>query len=317
MRMSSPAANLPVVHYRLGQIYHELGQVDRSIAEFSSAQEIAPQIARFHMALGDVCLSVGREECADEQYAAAVANRNLPDAAAQAVAQADLWRQRGRTDVAIRFYEQAVDLQASEANQLMLVSAYQEQNRFGEAEALLRVMRIQRPLSVEVLTMSAGMQTAQGRYDEAISLYRRALMLQDVTGQESAGTRLLLAQTLTAAGRLDEAESLIQEVLTLQPDSALAYGQLGDVYNKMNRPAEATEAYQQAFHLDPTQVQLYLALSNQFRRQGGRQDDILELLQTAARAQPRGGDAGAGAGRPIAAPRRYGGGHRRLSNRAG
>ncbi len=46
------------------------------------------------------------------------------------------------------------------------------------------------------------------------------------------------------------------------------------------------EAYQQAFRLDPTQVQLYLALSNQFRQQGGRQDDILELLQTAIRANP-------------------------------
>ncbi len=51
-------------------------------------------------------------------------------------------------------------MQASEANQLMLASAYQEQGRFEEAEALLRVMRMQRPLSVEVLTMSAGMQAA-------------------------------------------------------------------------------------------------------------------------------------------------------------
>jgi len=278
--------NLPVVHYRLGQIYHELGQVERSIEEFSRAQEIAPQIARFHMALGDVCLSAGREECAAEQYAAAVANQNLPDVAAQAVAQADLWRQRGRTDVAIRFYEQAVELQASEANQLMLASAYQEQGRYEEAEALLRVMRVQRPLSVEVLTLSAGMQATRGRYDEAVAYYKRAIAIQDVTGQESAGTRLLLAQTMAAYDHLAEAEALIGRVLELQPDNALAYGQLGDVYNKLGRPAEAMEAYQQAFRLDPTQVQLYLALSNQFRQQGGRQDDILELLQTAIRANP-------------------------------
>ncbi len=279
-------ANLPVVHYRLGQIYHELGQVERSIDEFSRAQEIAPQIARFHMALGDVCLSAGREGCAAEQYTAAVANQNLPDEAAQAVAQADLWRQRGRTDVAIRFYEQAVDMQASEANQLMLASAYQEQGRFEEAEALLRVMRMQRPLSVEVLTMSAGMQAARGRYDGAVAFYRRAIAIQDVTGQESAGTRLLLAQTMAANDRLEDAEALIGRVLELQPDNAAAYGQLGDVYSKLGRATEAMEAYQQAFRLDPTQVQLYLALSNQFRQQGGRQDDILELLQTAIRANP-------------------------------
>ena len=75
-------------------------------------------------------------------------------------------------------------------------------------------------------------------------------------------------------------------VLKLQPDNALAYGLLGDVYGQLNVPSEATDAYMQAFRLDPTQVQLYLALTNQFRQQGGKQDDVLELLQTAVRANP-------------------------------
>ena len=279
-------AELPVVNYRLGKIYHELGQVDRAIAEYDRAQQMAPQISRFHVAMGDACLSVGRDSCAEDQYAAAVANQNLPDEAAQLVAQADMWRQRGRTDVAIQHYEQAVDLQPSEANQLMLVSAYQDENRFDEAEALLDIMRVQRPLSSEVMRMSADVRSAQRRFDEASAFLERAIAVQEITGQESAGMRLLLAQAFVNADRLEDARDQVQRVLTLQPDSALAYGLLGDVYSRLSLPTEATEAYMQAFRLDPTQVQLYLALTNQFRQQGGRQDDVLELLQTAIRADP-------------------------------
>ena len=88
-------ADLPVVNYRLGNIYRDLGQIERAIAEYDVAQQTAPQVSRFHTALGDVCLSAGRDMCAEEQYTAAVASQNLPDEAARLVAQADMWRQRG------------------------------------------------------------------------------------------------------------------------------------------------------------------------------------------------------------------------------
>ncbi len=278
--------NLPVVSYRLGNIYRDLGQLDRAMAEYYSAQQTAPQIARLHTAMGDVCLSAGRDNCAEEQYLAAVVNQNLPDEAARLVAQADMWRQRGRVDHAIDYYEQAVDLQSSEANQLMLVSAYQEVKRFDEAEALLNLMRLQRPLSTEVLRMSADVKSAQGQYGEAVRHLERAITIQEFTGQESSEMRLLLAQTLTTANRYDDALEQVQIVQKLHPSSATAYGLLGDIYGQLGMAEEATDAYMHAFRLDPTQVQLYLALTNQFRQQGGRQDDVLELLQTAIRANP-------------------------------
>ncbi len=179
-----------------------------------------------------------------------------------------------------------MDLQSSEANQLMLVSAYHDEGRYDEAEALLDIMRMQRPLSTEVLRMSADVRSAQGMYGEAAAHLQRAIRIQDFTGQESAETRLLLARALADDNRLEEARDQVLRVLKLQPDNALAYGLLGDVYGQLNLPSEATDAYMQAFRLDPTQVQLYLALTNQFRQQGGKQDDVLELLQTAVRANP-------------------------------
>lgn len=276
----------PVLHYRLGQLYSQLGQVKQAIAEFDIAQEMAPNSARFHVALGDACLSAGNDTCASEQYAEAVEHRNLPDPASKLVAQADLWRQRGRTDQALTLYEAAVAEQPSEANQLMLVSAYQEEQRFAEAEALLEVVRMQRPLSVEAMMMAAGVKVAQRQYDAAIDLYKRAIWVQELTGQEPVQAQVALAQSFLDTGRLDEAGATLDELTKLQPNNATVHSLRGDLYNRLGLSQEATQAYEQAFRLDPTQVQLYLALSNQFQQQGGRQAEILDLLQTAMRANP-------------------------------
>lgn len=279
-------ADLAVLHFRLGQLHTQLGQLERAVSEFDLAQQAAPYVARFHVAAGDACLSEGQEACAAEQFAAAVENRNLPDEASRRIALADLWRQRNRTDLALGLYEEAVALQPSQANHLMLAGAYWEEARYAEAEALLRLLRTRHPLSTEVLALSAEVQAGQGAIDEAAAFYRRALWIQGVTGQDSGATRLALGRILLAANRLDQAQAEIERVLRLQPNNAAAYALQGDLYAARGWSEEATVAYQKAFRLDPTQIQLYLALSNQFRQLGGEQQEVLGLLETAMRANP-------------------------------
>src|SRR5690606_10539797 len=116
--------------------------------------------------------------------------------------------------------------------------------------------------------------------DEAVGFYRRAIWIQEVTGQESAGSRLALARVLLTAGRLQQAQSEIERALRMQPNNATAYALQGDLHSARGQVEEATSAYQEAFRLDPTQVQLYLALSNQFRQSGGEQEEMLALLES-------------------------------------
>lgn len=279
-------ADLPVLHYRMGVLLSQLGRTEQAVAAFLAAQEQAPFVARYHVAAGDACLRDGQEVCAAEQYAQAVANRNLPDEASRLIALADLWRQRGRTDRALALYADAVAMQPSAANQLMLAGAYFEEKRYAEAAALLRVIRIQRPLSIEARSMAAEVAVAQGDLAGALRLYRRAILLQDLLGQESATTRLALARTLLDAGRAAEAQRELARVLRLQPNLAAAHALQGDIHSARRNAAAATLSYQTAFRLDPTQVQHYLALSNQVRRMGGASAEMLDLLEAAMRANP-------------------------------
>jgi tetratricopeptide (TPR) repeat protein len=278
--------DLPILHYRLGLLYAERGLIEDSVAELDQAQRAAPRVTRFHVALGDACLSDGQEPCTAEQFEAAVANEAWPDDASRLIAQADLWRRRGRTDQALPLYEQAVALRPSEYNQFVLASAYREVGQFDRAEALVRALRARNPFSAEVASAAATMMAAQNKVNLAAAMYRYTLWLQNIVAQEDTETRLALAQLLLEANRLDQAQREIERALTLSPYNASAHRLQGDLYYRQHRVEEAIGAYQRAFQLDPTQIDVYVSLSNQLRRHGGRPAGILELLQTASDINP-------------------------------
>ncbi len=168
----------------------------------------------------------------------------------------------------------------------MLASAYLETDRFEQAEALLSALRSAHPLSVEAIVLAGSVQAAQEKFDEAVDLLDRAILVQEILGQISTEARLSLVQTLIDAGRLQDAQATWIVVLFLEPNSATGYSLQGDLYLRLHQLEAAMGAYQQAFEIDPTQVSVYIAMTNELRRQGGRQDHILELLERAIKANP-------------------------------
>ncbi|MCX6043752.1 MAG: tetratricopeptide repeat protein, partial [Chloroflexi bacterium] len=279
-------ADQPFFHYRLGQIYAEMGQAQPSIGEFTKAQTAAPDIARFNLALGDACLAAEQNDCAATQFAAAVANGNSPDEESRQVALADLWRQRGQTARSIPLYEQAVARKPGIDNQLMLASVYQEAGRYTEAETLLNQVQAKHPLSSEALALAAVVKAKQTKTSEATALYQRAIWLQDIQGWDSLENHLALAQSLLDVKQTDPARTEIEHVLAIDPNNALAYDLQGTLDLQQNQLAAATQAYQQSFRLDPSRVGTYIALSSQLREEGGQQAEMTALLQRAIKASP-------------------------------
>jgi tetratricopeptide (TPR) repeat protein len=279
-------AGLPNLHYRLGQLYVEQGQLEEAIAQFDQAQSLAPRVARFHEALGDACLTAGDAACAAEQYRAAAHSDDLPDVDSQLIAEADLWRQRGRVDEALPHYEAAVATRPSVYNQLMLFGAYREAGEFDRARTLIQQLRVQHPLDAEIVATWADLEAVQGKTDVAERLFQYAIWLQDIQGQEAVETRLDLAQMLAETGRMDDAYEQVSEALVREPFNAVAYGILGDLYHKQRQTQQAIAAYRRAFELDPTRVDSYLALRNQLRQNGGQPELLRNLLEEAIQLNP-------------------------------
>ena len=271
--------NVPNLHYRLGQLDAERGKLNSAKAEFIAAASQAPQVARFHEALGDVCLTLDDKACAVEQYRQAVDTRNLPSQDTRLIAEGDLWRQRGLMDDALSFYQQAVDLHPSLFNQLTLLDALSEMGQYDRAEALVARLQDAHPLSSEVVAVQANLAAAQGQTNRAVDLYRRTIAMQAALIQDSSRTQLALAQVLLDANQLDEAAAEINQVLARQPFDPLAYRLQGDYWRKLRQPENAVASYQRSLELDPTQIDAYIALRNQLRQQGGRPEELSGLLE--------------------------------------
>lgn len=273
--------SIPHVMYQIGRLHVERGNISDSIAAFQQAQQNAPEISRFHIALGDACLRAEREDCAATQYEAAAASQQLPDVSARLIAEADLWRRRSRFDRALPLYEEAVQLRPSEYNQFVLVSAYREAGRYDSAEQLLATLREDHPLYAEGFAVTADVLASRGQTAEAVALYERAIWIQQIQGLDPTATYLGLAQALLDAGRLDTAQTTLDEVLRRQPHNATAYRVQGDLHSRRQASERAAQAYRRALELDPTQISVSTALRDQLRQAGSRPGDVLDLLRVA------------------------------------
>ncbi len=271
----------PILHYKMGQLLAKQGRIEESIAEFDLAQEMDPAVGRFHIALGDACLSDGMDSCASEQYREAVSLGNWPDKASRLIAEADIWRQRGFTDRARPLYEEAARLQSNEYNLFVLISVYRELEMFDAAMQLIRSMRVLYPLSAEVISVQADLEAAQRNYDAAISLLRHAIWLQELQVQETTDSHLALAQVFLDAGRIEDAGNEIAYAVSQNPYSAVGHTLRGDFFRARDDRDAAIRAYQRAFELDPTLVGVYVALSEELRQNGGTPRDVMVLLQIA------------------------------------
>ncbi len=131
----------------------------------------------------------------------------------------------------------------------LLGLAYQQLNRTDDAiRALERSVRIG-PDHADRLHALARAYERVGRDPASIAgLYQRALKLQPAL----AWVRADYAHFLQGQGSREEAEAAYGAALTEHPSLALAEFNLGTLLTELDRLGEASEAFQQAVHLDPS-----------------------------------------------------------------
>jgi tetratricopeptide (TPR) repeat protein len=91
-----------------------------------------------------------------------------------------------------------------------------------------------------------------GRYDDAIACCRRLLDRHPAYFT----ARVVLGRALAALGRCREAAVELEHVLTSAPDHLAAIRDLGDVYERLDRRADALHCYRRALELSRDDAQL-------------------------------------------------------------
>lgn len=128
---------------------------------------------------------------------------------------------------------------------------------------------------------AAGQLKQQGKLNEAVAWYRRAL----TSDPASADAHYLLGNTLIQQGKFDEAEAHYRRAVALNPHFAEAHNNLGNVLKRHSKLDEAATHYRRATILKPNFSDAHVNLGNALQDQG-RADEAASQYRRALALNP-------------------------------
>lgn len=139
---------------------------------------------------------------------------------------------------------------------------------------------------LDALFAEARDALGNGSYDEARSLYRRAID----AAPNSADAHYGLATCCFMLGQHDAARSHFQKVTELDPLRATAFINLGALHNRLGQQDEAIACLRKGLKIDPRRAEGYYNLGIAYR-QKGLPDLAIQAYREATRVNPRMVDA--------------------------
>lgn len=141
------------------------------------------------------------------------------------------------------------------------------------------------PASFRVNQLSAEIFEIQGRYDEAVAEYRKALQKSPQTlNLHYRLGRALLGRSHEAAA-LEEARQEFDAELELNPYDAVAHYQVAQILQVQGEQEAAAARLERALELDPTFAEALTALAR-YRSRGGDHAEAIALLERVLVLQP-------------------------------
>lgn len=106
--------------------------------------------------------------------------------------------------------------------------------------------------------------------ENALKNYRKAIDLNRVVASPSPWPPTNLAVMLIGKNELSEAESLLREAMKYDENIPQVHYNLGQIFDKQNKPAAAIAALQKAVALDAHYAEPHYTLSRVYQRQGDK-----------------------------------------------
>lgn len=126
-----------------------------------------------------------------------------------------------------------------------------------------------------------NVRAKEGRYDEALDLYRQTLQLKP----DFADAYNNIGYTLQATGRYPEAITQFQQALQLAPHYSEARDNLGNALFQIGKPDEAVDQYQQTLKINPQFAKAHNNWGNVLQR-SGHFDEAIAHYEKALQLSP-------------------------------
>lgn len=215
--------------YKLGLIYHQIGDTARAVPFLAAALKMKPSEPRYWLALATALLGFGR----------------VPDARA----------------ILERFVDQGfADSATLAAKTALIANLYTEaqhlydERRFTDAEARIDLIVLLDSDHVEAVHLAGLVAAATDRPEFAFDLMSISIYKNDRHVDEGAKSRtaryfINLANIFTNKRKLSEAVQCLEKAIEMESENYLAHNNLGTALHKMNRLQEALHHLNRAIEL--------------------------------------------------------------------
>jgi tetratricopeptide (TPR) repeat protein/SAM-dependent methyltransferase len=160
-------------------------------------------------------------------------------------------------------------------------NALQAQGKLDEAIDCYRRALAYKPDFADAHTNLGTALHRLGKLNEAVTSYRAALSFTPY----AADLHYNLGSAFMALGRPDEAVACFRSALSVKPDHAFAHGNLGNVLHASGKPDEAISSYRKAITLRPDYVDAHFNLGVALHAQG-KLDEAIACYQNALALRP-------------------------------
>ena len=236
----------------VGNVYYDLGQIERGIDHLNKALEIRPDFAAAHNNLASAYVATGRYPPAIKHLKRALEIQ--PDLAVSYMNLGAIYRKSGQLHNAIESLEKAVALQPEQAqSHAHLGAAYRDAGQNDMAiQHLSKAIALQ-PDHLIAYVDVGFIYKGQGKFTLAIEHFKKALELQG--GQANAMAYLNIGDTYHKMAQHEKAIPYFQKAIQLDPDHANAHLLLGLAYRALNRGEEARIHFEKTLGLAPNHPQ--------------------------------------------------------------
>ena len=277
---ASAVAGCAAIVCCVGLSWEQLGYWRNTETLFRHALAVTEHNHIAHNGLGDVFAKQGRTDEAIREYQEAI--RIKPDHAEAHNNLGNALAKKGQTDEAIRQFREAIRLKPDDALGycnlgVVLVGT-------GHTDEAIRLYQEAIRLQPDDADAHNNLGTAlanKGQTDEAIRQFREAIRLKP----DDADAHYNLGNALAQKGQTDEAIRHYQETIRLKPDHAEAHNNMGTALARRGQTDEAIRQFQEAIHVKPDHAVARNNLGDALLSKG-RIDEAIQQYQETIRLKP-------------------------------
>jgi tetratricopeptide (TPR) repeat protein len=196
------------------------------------------------------------------------------------------YQQLGQFDKAIAALQEAHEITGGDpALSFYLIQAQLSARQYSDAVALARQARLEQPDDLRLARLEAEGLRLWGKGDEAVSV------LEEVAKRQAANpmAHVALAQVYQDTNRGAQAVKVLQDARTRFPEDTSITFELGAIFEKQKKFADAETAFRQVIAQEPEHGPALNYLGYMLAERGERLTESVDLIKRALQTEPDNG----------------------------